>query len=113
VEPIIIPSDLVFADHAFELTAYSGTYLLRDYAFATLVTITIQYTDDDIAGLDEETLTLRRWNETESSWEEAACDLYDRQPDENWLAVPTDQLRHFALFGREYNVYLPLVMHNH
>jgi parallel beta-helix repeat protein len=105
------PAGYGYADHAFDLDAYRGGDLVSDYEFDIPVTITIHYTDDDVDGLDEDTLELGHWNEAIQVWEDAACDAYDRHPDENWMAVPVHFVGSFAVFGEEGAfVYLPLVL---
>ena len=114
VETATTPSGFSFAGHAFSLDAYqNGTLRLPSFAFSGSVTITIYYADADVVGLDESTLVLEHWNEVASVWEDAACGPYGRHPDENWLVVPICHLSRFALFGREYAVYLPLVLKSH
>jgi uncharacterized repeat protein (TIGR01451 family) len=92
------PTDLQFAGHAFTLEVYQDGELLSDYAFLAPVDVTIHYSDQDVAGLDESALMLERWNGT--AWEDAACGAYDRHPDANWLSVPICHLSQFALLGR-------------
>jgi hypothetical protein len=108
--------NLQFAGHAFELEAYTGGNLQSDFVFSKPITVTIHYSDGDVAGLDEDSLMLYYWNG--SSWEDAAttCDpalTYHRHPDENWLAVSICHLSEFALVGAwKYRIYLPLVLKN-
>jgi hypothetical protein len=111
VETPTAPSDFAFAGHTFDLDAYRNGSLLSGFTFIVPVTITLQYTDADIAGLDEDSLMLEYWGG--SAWVDAACGAYDRHPDGNWLAVAICHLSQFALFGeREYLIYLPLVLRN-
>jgi len=105
--------EFAFAGHAFRLEAYQGGELRPGFVFAQPVTVTVHYADADVAGLDESLLVLEYWNEDIEMWEDAACGLYDRHPDENWLAVPICHLSRFALFGRRYIVYLPLLLRNY
>ena len=79
--------------------------------FSVPVSVTLYYTDTDIAGLDEIMLLLANWNAGLSTWEDAACGPYVRHPDENWLAVPISHLSRFALFGK-HKIYLPIVINN-
>jgi hypothetical protein len=60
--------------------------------------------------MDENTLVLWYWNG--SSWEDAACGLYDRHPEENWLAVPICHLSLFALSEEKPTIYLPVILKN-
>jgi ABC-type amino acid transport substrate-binding protein len=104
------PSGFSFANRAFDLDVYSdGAYLSPGLVLSVPATITVQYTDTDLAGLDETLLVLQRWTEATDSWEDAACGAYNRHPDENWLAAPVCHLSRFALLGK-YSTYLPLVM---
>jgi parallel beta-helix repeat protein len=96
---------------AFDLDAYRDGEPLPGFAFSLPVTITIHYSEADVAGLEEGTLLLLYWNG--STWEDAACRPYDRHPAENWLAVPICHLSRFALFGEApYGIYLPIVLRN-
>jgi hypothetical protein len=111
VETTTTPSSFSFAGHAFDLDVYQeGTLRLPSFAFSGSITITIHYTDIDVVGLDESTLILEYWDEVTSLWRDAACGPYNRHPDGNWLAVPICHLSRFALFGKEYMVYLPLML---
>jgi hypothetical protein len=115
LETVTAPPGFLFAGHAFDLEAYRDGALLSGLAFDLPVTVTIQYSDADVVGLDPASLLLERW--TGSTWEDAACGPYDRHPEENWLAVPVCHLSRFALFGEpaevRHSVYLPLVVRNH
>jgi hypothetical protein len=112
VETVTAPADFSFVGRAFDLDAYQGGVLQPDFSFGGSVTITLYYTDADVAGLDEESLLLEYWDG--SGWVDAACGPYGRHPDENWLAVPVCHLSRFALFGkRQVFIYLPLVLRNH
>jgi hypothetical protein len=105
-----VTDGLAIAGRVFELEAYQdGAHLPGGYQFNRPITITVHYTDTDVAGLDEGSLLLQTWNEAESLWEDAACGPYDRHPDENWLAAPLCHLSRFALTGEEYHLYLPLI----
>ncbi len=108
------PAGFVFADHTFTLNAYQDDNLLPNFEFQQPVTVTIHYTDADVAGLDEESLVLDYWNGSE--WVDASCGPYDRHPGENWLAVPICHLSQFALFGKgeqpQRQIFLPIVIKN-
>ena len=43
------------------------------YTFEKPISITIHYSDGDVVGLDEEELTLYRWDGDATAWEDAAC----------------------------------------
>jgi thermitase len=106
-----IPVSYAFAGHAFNLDAYREGGPCSGLVFEVPVTFTIQYTDVDIEGLDEETLGLRFWDG--ERWSAAGIILAERDVLENRLVVRIDHLSGFATFaqpsgGRE--VYLPLVI---
>jgi uncharacterized repeat protein (TIGR01451 family) len=102
------PTGFTFAGHAFSLEAYQGGTHLPGFTFQQPVTITIHYSDTDIAGLDETALQLEYWDGDQ--WLDAACGPYQRHPDENWVAVPVCHLSDFALFSQSYTIYLPTTM---
>jgi hypothetical protein len=109
------PGDFVFAGNAFDLDAYQGETLLAGFTFSKPVTITLHYDEADIGGVDEDTLVLEYWDEGASGWVDAAStcippSVYDRHPDEDWLAVPICHLSRFAVFGEQRKVFLPLVL---
>ena len=105
---------LSFANHAFALEAYQSGVLQAGLVFSQPITVTIYYSNANVAELDESSLTLNYWNG--SQWADAATtctppSAYNRQLDDNWLAVPICHLSDFALLGsREYKIYLPLIM---
>jgi hypothetical protein len=105
--PITPPGGLLFANRAFELNASRFGEPVRE--FSRPLTITMNYTDTDVAGLRRE--TLRLWTRT--------------GPDGPWailgepvrvmsgaLAFTTTHLSQFALFGeaQQHRVYLPLIL---
>jgi len=112
-----LPAALPIAGHAFALEVYQDGVFYPDLAFSRPITITLQYSEADMAGMDESLLALYHWSG--SQWLDAAmtCALpsaYDRHPDENWLAVPICRTGEFALVGEGYwTVYLPLVLRLH
>ncbi len=112
------PSGLSFAGHFFNLDAYRGALLLPDFTFNTPVTVTMRYSDDDVKGMDEDTLILYYWDTASSQWVDAAktCtpeSSYDRRPGKNWVSVPICHLTKFGMFGETlYRIYLPIVLKN-
>jgi uncharacterized repeat protein (TIGR01451 family) len=91
------PTPFQFAGHAFNLEVYVDGKLVPGFTFLQPIDITIHYSDEDVAGLDESLLMLERWNG--AAWEDAACGAYDRHPQDNWLSVPVCHLTEFALLG--------------
>jgi len=90
-------------------TAFQGTPQLAGrpgpdaFAFAAPVTITIHYSDDDVAGLDENTLRVLYW--TGTAWADAAdtcvpASPYVRDLANNVLSVAVCHLTEFAMIGQ-------------
>ena len=100
--PLDVPTydttPFAFAGHAFTLDAYLGATLLSGYVFGEPISVTIHYSDDDVAGFDEGTLLVCVL--MPNGWEDAGCGGYDRHPAENWLAVQICHLSEFSLLGR-------------
>lgn len=110
--PATSPSGYVFAGKAFALDAYQDGAAQESFTFAKAITLTLEYSDADVAGLDEATLTLEYWAGTE--WEDASCGAIMRNMVENWLSIPICHLSSFVLYGRPSQVqgqfvYLPLL----
>jgi len=109
-----LPAALAFAGHAFALEVYQDGVFYPGFAFSRPVTITLHYSEADVAGMDESRLALHYWSG--SQWLDAATtcappSAYDRHPDEDWLAVPICHLCEFALVGEgSWTVYLPLIL---
>jgi hypothetical protein len=116
-EPADTPSGMLFAGQSFTLGAYRDSVLLEGFAFDTPVTITLTYTDDWIAGVDESTLAL--YVREGTGWVDVAntCEppsTYRREPALNRLTVDICHLSEYALFGVQtdpypFKVFLPLV----
>ncbi len=73
--PTSAPATFTSVNHTFVLEAIRDGDVLQDFVFAEPITITIEYTDADVAGLKDETsLLLYVWDG--SSWMDAAatCD---------------------------------------
>jgi hypothetical protein len=83
--------------------------LILGFTFEEPVTITIEYSDEDVEGLVEDELTLQYWDG--STWGDAACGDYDRDREANVISVPICHLSDFALFGeKETVIYLPIIL---
>jgi hypothetical protein len=115
VNAISLPQGLSFGGHAFDLDAYRGGALIPGFTFQKVVTVTVEYSDADVAGLNEETLVLYRW--TGSAWEEIGA----RPPETYTLDIESNRLtaylRSFSRFstmgvGKGYGIFLPLVLRN-
>jgi uncharacterized protein YkwD len=105
------PVGLAFAAHAFILEAHSG--ITPVLTFAEPVTVTIHYSDSDVTAIEEISLTL--YYRDGDSWVAAfsTCSptlTFEIRHEMNRLATPLCRLGEFAMFGRQWRVYLPLVM---
>ncbi len=113
VPTVTAPGGFVFGGRAFELNASQNGTPLEGFTFNVPVTLTIHYSDADVAGLDELSLILRYLTPA-VAWEDAACGAYERHPEENWFSVPICHLSKFATFGTPslppvYKIFLPTI----
>jgi hypothetical protein len=101
-----------FTGHAFDLEISQS--LLPGYKFGAPVQVSIQYSDWDVRTISDETqLTLWWWDG--NAWMDAAstCDpasTYTRDVQANALSVSICKTGKYALFGRTYAMYLPLLV---
>jgi thermitase len=106
------PSGLVFAGRAFRLEAYRGDGLLPGLVFEEPVTVTIRYTEADVAGLDENALELCYRDGGE--WSTDGIAVVARDTSNHRLVATVAHLSEFATFAKEqqeqHRVYLPLVL---
>ncbi len=93
------PPNHSWAWHAFTLSASQGGQAVPGLVFGAPVQVTINYTDDDLGGMPEDSLKLMMWDEARSEWLDAACGPYDRRPGENQLTALICRVGQFALFG--------------
>ena len=94
---------LLFAGHAFTLDGYRNGVFVPGLTFPTPVEVSITYSDADVAGMDEISLTLFYWNG--SQWIDAATtcspsSTYTRDLPNNVLSVPICHLSKYGLFGQ-------------
>ena len=102
------PSGFTFAGHAFDLTAYQDGQPVSGLTFATPVTVTIAYSDADVAGMDEATLQLSYWNG--SAWNTDGITVIERHMAHNRLVATISHLSKFATFAEsKKRLYLPLI----
>jgi parallel beta-helix repeat protein len=105
--------DLEFAGRGFNLAAYQWGQLQLGLMFQHPVTMTLRYSDADVAGLDESTLALY-WLDNDT-WRASGVSVTARLTATNELVVTTEHVSTFALFGQapvasDSRVYLPLVL---
>ena len=113
------PDGFMFGNIVFTLEAFVGGIHVPGYSFLRPIAITVNYTDDEVAGLDENTLRLYYWDETSSSWVDVinTCSPpgnYLRYPGYNQLTVSICHLSEIGLFGRStgagIDFYLPILL---
>lgn len=112
--PFYIPDDLIFVNKGFQIQALDEQgNPLDSFTFAKPVTITMQYNDTDVEGLDESRLILFYWDDPTSMWKDASTtcsprSTYQREPASNTIAVQVCHLTEFGLFVDPPNMmYLP------
>jgi hypothetical protein len=92
---------------AFQLAAYQDGQPIS-LTPPLPITVTWQYADADVAGLNENELGLYRWIGN-SPWQHMSNPAEQRWPDENRLRTTIRQLGEYA-FGQTHRQYLPVVM---
>ena len=106
--------ELMAANNNFELIASVKGNAVGNFDLP--LKITINYSNQQIGPILEDSLKLYLWDSDQSAWNDAisACPggEYVRMPGENWLSLPLCELGEFALLGesQSLNIYLPLVM---
>jgi hypothetical protein len=102
------PSGFAFAGHAFDLSAYQDGQPVSGLTFTTPATVTINYSDADVAGMDEATLQLNYWNG--SAWSTDGITITKRDMIHNRLVATIAHLSKFAMFAEpNKQLYLPLI----
>ena len=96
------PAGYASAGHGFDLSAIDFGETLPGFTFLKPVTVTINYADPDVAGLQEDTLRLFYWDG--SQWLDAATtctpnSTYRRDLDANRISLPICHLSTFGLFA--------------
>ncbi|MBN1318164.1 MAG: hypothetical protein JXA42_21965 [Anaerolineales bacterium] len=111
-DPVSAPANMLFAGRAFDFSAYRDGVLVDDFSFETGITVTLHYTDDDVVGLDEDTLMLYYW--TGSEWSTVGITRVAADPVNNTVSYWLTHLTEFAQFGLpaeyDYRIFLPLVI---
>lgn len=113
-EPLV-PNNFMFASQSFTLDAVANGVIVDDFVFQQPVTVRIDYTEEEINGVDEGSLLLNYYDETTGAWVDAATtctplSVYTRNLAENYFTIKICHLTEFAIFGRPLpKLYLPLV----
>ena len=92
---------------AFTLVAYRGGQPISMTPLLP-ITVTWQYADTDVAGLDEDSLGLYRMT-GDNRWQRVFCPAQQRQPEVNRLSTCTQQLGEYV-FGQGYVLYMPIFL---
>jgi len=99
------PPGWFFAHRAFEMHAFQFGEI---HQFNKPLEIAIQYSDDDVAGLNRNTLRLWYRNGPNSPWEIAG---EPTEHQDGLIVFETDHFTEFALFARgAYQVHLPMIV---
>jgi hypothetical protein len=101
---VIVPPDLGLVGISFDLAAVLDGVVQESYEFLQPITIRVDYTDEQVLWMEEESLGLYLWDETSRTWSDAArtCEppsVYTRTPVQNWFSVDICHLSQFAVFG--------------
>ena len=105
-----VPGGFMFGGRRLSLELSVDGVLQPGFQFLVPVTVTMQYNDSDVAGLDERTLEFLYWNGTE--WSSDGITVIERDTINNRITVSVTHLTEFALFARPIHVYLPIVQRN-
>ncbi|GAG52177.1 unnamed protein product, partial [marine sediment metagenome] len=85
--------------------------LVPNLSFSQPVTISIHYRDEDIAGMDENSLRLYNYDWSINSWVDAnPCDGYIRNPDDNILQAAVCHFSDYGVMDWLYRVFLPITL---
>jgi len=105
-----LPQGLSFAQRGFKLEAYQyGQKVVGSFGFSLPVTVTVNYRDEEITGLNEDKLAIRYW--TGSDWSTEGITIIERKPEQNQLVISLTHLTEFALFGPALaKTYLPILL---
>ena len=96
-----------FAGNSFVLEVTDASSGEEVTTFAEPLIVTIDYTDGDLNGQDENTLELMYWNG--SAWVSDGITIVERDTINNRLVIQIEHLTEFALFA-QYRLYLPLIL---
>jgi hypothetical protein len=113
--PAEATGSLRFAQNSFQLVALdSGGHPLDSFTFNSPITLTLHYSESDVAAVSEGLLKLYYWDKTANSWADAATtcsptSIYTRNLVANTLSVSICHLSEFALLGPPRALYVPVI----
>jgi hypothetical protein len=102
------PGLFQFGGLSFTLTAYQNDVALDSFTFEQPFTLVIDYKDSDVAGLDEDGLTLFYLDKVSGEWSQAGITVLSLDTANNRLTVQITHLTEFAL-GVANRLLLPIV----
>lgn len=115
VTPQSTPTGFTFGGQGFTLDVALNSAIQAEYHFQHPITVTLDYNEDKLGNIAEESLLLFFFDEAQQAWIDAAktCtppSQYDRQLDVNRVQVAICHLTEFAIFGpNEQRLYLPYI----
>jgi oligopeptide transport system substrate-binding protein len=108
--PFPLTGTFAFAGNGFVLEVAALETGEPITTFAQPLTVTIDYTEGELDGVDENTLELMYWDG--STWSTDGITIVERDTVNNRLVIQIEHLPEFALFGQRRYVYLPLILRN-
>ncbi|MEM7532788.1 MAG: aryl-sulfate sulfotransferase [Chloroflexota bacterium] len=96
-QPLPANTNLVMA---FTLDAQMNGALQPNFRFNAPVSLSINYSEEAIAGQDETTLNVRFWNADLQVWSTEGIEITGQDAENNQVTFTTDHLTLFALFAQ-------------
>lgn len=90
-------------DYVYNFTAVTGTTSVA--SFSKALTITLTYTDAQVAGLSEGTLKIHYWDETSSKWVALGDSVIDSA--NNKITATTNHFTYFAILATQEETSVP------
>lgn len=98
-----------FVGRAFMLHAYQDNAIISPFIFGIPVTVTLYYTEDDVAGMDETQLQLLTLDATTGQWSTDGITVVERHPQDNYLVVTIAHFTEFTLAMPPWQIFMPLI----
>jgi uncharacterized delta-60 repeat protein len=95
--------------HAFMLHAYQDNAIISPFVFGIPVTVTLSYTEDDVAGMDEMQFQLLTLDVTTGQWSTDGITVIERNLQDNRLVVTIAHFTEFTLTMPPWQVFMPLI----
>ncbi|MDM8519512.1 hypothetical protein QUF64_05640 [Anaerolineales bacterium HSG6] len=100
--------------HGFNLDTFIKGVLQSGFVFNRPITMTINYTDQQVAQFAKNTLHVRYWDVSEQTWKTDGIVTISHDTDKNQFIITIAHLTEFGLFGgveaKGNTVYLPVMM---